>query len=77
MSGRAKAGGAMMLLGYLVYLIAGMLALGSMFNACVVLAQGSLASFIFSVGFAVVIGWLGQFFGGLVMAGGAAVSGDE
>ena len=76
MSTREKAGGVMMLLGYLIYLIAGVLALGSMFNGCVALTQGSIGSFIFSVGLAVIIGWVGQIVGGLTMASGAAVGGD-
>lgn len=76
MSARGKTGGVMMILGVLVYLLAGLLAMGSLFNGCVAVARGSFVEFVFSVGLAVVIGWVGQIVGGLIMAGGAVVSGD-
>ena len=66
-----------MIFGYLVYALAGMLALGSMFNGCSALIRGSVVEFIFSVGLAVIIGWVGQFVAGLILAGGAAVGGDD
>ncbi len=77
MSGRQKAGGLLMVLGYLVYLIASILALGALFNGCVAIAKGDVSSLIFAVGSAVVIGWIGQLVGGIIMAGGGAVAGDE
>lgn len=76
MSGRQKAGGVMMVVDYLAHLGAGLLALGSMFNGCVAVSRGYFAEFIFSVGLAVFIGWIGQFLGGPIMAGGAAVGGE-
>ena len=49
--------------------------MGSMFNGCVAVVRGYFVDFIFSVGLAVVIGWVGQFVGGFIMAGGAGVGG--
>ena len=66
----------MVVVGFGVYLLSGLLAMGSMFNGCVAIAGGSFGEFIFSVGLAVVIGWIGQFVGGLIIAGGTAVGGD-
>lgn len=77
MSGRQKAGVAMTIFGYLVYGIMGLLALGSMFNGCSALIRGSVVEFIFSVGLAVIIGGVGQFVAALILAGSAAVSGDN
>ena len=67
----------MVIFGFLIYLVSGLLALGTLINAFVALAQGSGSSFLFLVGLAVVIGFVGQLVGGLFMAGGMARGSDD
>ena len=77
MGGRQKAGGFLLVVGYGVYLVAAVLVCGTLFNSCVSIVQGDIVSFIFYVGLAVVIGFVGQFVGGILMSSGVTVAGDD
>ena len=70
-------GGAIAALGLVTYLVTALLAFGALFSGCASLLRGNFVGFVFSVGLAVVIGWVGRFVAALFFVGGSAIGKDD
>lgn len=66
-------GSVLMVIGFILQVLAGILALGCLLASCRGLQEGGFPGFLMMIGLAVVIGWIGQYGGGLLLAAGMSI----
>lgn len=69
--------GILMGAGFLVYIAAGLVSLGCLLGSCGGLTRGGVPGFLMMLGLSVVVGWIGQIGGGLLLAAGEALGNRE